>query len=41
MAEQDRGRWDREAIERGVALISAALPRGPSRSAWSPARAPA
>ena len=29
MAEQDRGRWDSEAIAEGVALISEALPRGP------------
>jgi RNA polymerase sigma factor (sigma-70 family) len=27
--EQDRTRWDRRAIEEGVQLISAALPRGP------------
>ena len=26
LAEQDRGRWDKAAIEEGVALISAALP---------------
>jgi RNA polymerase sigma factor (sigma-70 family) len=30
MAEQDRSRWDRAAIVEGVALISAALPRGPT-----------
>jgi predicted RNA polymerase sigma factor len=30
MAEQDRGHWDRAAIEEGVALITAALPRGPT-----------
>jgi predicted RNA polymerase sigma factor len=30
MAEQDRERWDRAAIEEGVALITAALPRGPT-----------
>jgi RNA polymerase sigma factor (sigma-70 family) len=30
MAEQDRGLWDRTAIEEGVALITAALPRGPT-----------
>ena len=30
MAEQDRSRWDRTAIEEGVALITAALPRGPT-----------
>jgi RNA polymerase sigma factor (sigma-70 family) len=30
MAEQDRARWDRAAIEEGVALITAALPRGPT-----------
>jgi RNA polymerase sigma factor (sigma-70 family) len=29
LAEQDRNRWDRGQIEEGVALISAALPRGP------------
>ena len=29
MAEQDRGRWDRDAIDEGVALVTAALPRGP------------
>jgi RNA polymerase sigma factor (sigma-70 family) len=29
MAEQDRGLWDRDAIEEGVALVTAALPRGP------------
>ncbi|GAA0795243.1 RNA polymerase sigma24 factor [Spirilliplanes yamanashiensis] len=28
MAEQDRGRWDAAAIAEGVALVSAALPRG-------------
>ena len=28
MADQDRGRWDADAIAEGVALISAALPRG-------------
>lgn len=30
MAEQDRSRWDRGAIDEGVALITAALPRGPT-----------
>ncbi len=30
MAEQDRSRWDRTAIEEGIALITAALPRGPT-----------
>jgi RNA polymerase sigma factor (sigma-70 family) len=30
MAEQDRGLWDRTAIEEGIALITAALPRGPT-----------
>ena len=30
MAEQDRSRWDRTAIQEGVALITAALPRGPT-----------
>jgi RNA polymerase sigma factor (sigma-70 family) len=30
MAEQDRAVWDRAAIEEGVALITAALPRGPT-----------
>ncbi len=29
MAEQDRGRWDRGAIEEGTALVTAVLPRGP------------
>jgi predicted RNA polymerase sigma factor len=29
MAEQDRGRWDRGAIEEGTALVTAALPLGP------------
>jgi RNA polymerase sigma factor (sigma-70 family) len=28
LAEQDRGKWDRQRIEEGIALISAALPRG-------------
>jgi predicted RNA polymerase sigma factor len=28
LAEQDRGRWDRAAIEEGVALLTAVLPRG-------------
>jgi RNA polymerase sigma factor (sigma-70 family) len=28
LAEQDRGKWDRERIEEGIALISAALPGG-------------
>jgi RNA polymerase sigma factor (sigma-70 family) len=26
--EQDRGRWDRDAIKEGIALLSGALPRG-------------
>lgn len=30
MAEQDRSLWDRAAIDEGIALISAALPRGPT-----------
>jgi RNA polymerase sigma factor (sigma-70 family) len=30
MAEQDRARWDAAAIAEGVALITAALPRGPT-----------
>jgi RNA polymerase sigma factor (sigma-70 family) len=30
MAEQDRGRWDADAIAEGVTLISRALPRGPT-----------
>ena len=30
MAEQDRDRWDRAYIAEGVALVSAALPRGPT-----------
>jgi predicted RNA polymerase sigma factor len=29
LAEQDRGRWDREQIEEGVALVSEALQSGP------------
>jgi predicted RNA polymerase sigma factor len=29
MAEQDRSRWDRSATEEGIALVTAALPRGP------------
>ncbi|MBB4951551.1 putative RNA polymerase sigma factor [Kitasatospora gansuensis] len=29
LAEQDRSRWDTEAIAEGIALITAALPRGP------------
>lgn len=29
MAEQDRSRWDATAIAEGVALVTAALPRGP------------
>jgi len=28
LAEQDRGRWDVQRIEEGIALVSAALPRG-------------
>jgi RNA polymerase sigma factor (sigma-70 family) len=30
MAEQDRGRWDADAIAEGVALLTGALPRGPT-----------
>ena len=30
MAEQDRSLWDRGAIEEGIALVTAALPRGPT-----------
>jgi len=30
MAEQDRGRWDAAAIAEGVALITGALPHGPT-----------
>ena len=30
MAEQDRGRWDRDLIAEGIALLTAALPRGPA-----------
>jgi predicted RNA polymerase sigma factor len=30
MAEQDRSLWDREAIREGTALITGALPRGPT-----------
>jgi predicted RNA polymerase sigma factor len=29
MAEQDRSRRDRSATEEGIALVTAALPRGP------------
>jgi RNA polymerase sigma factor (sigma-70 family) len=29
MAEQDRSLWDRDAINEGIALVTAALPRGP------------
>jgi RNA polymerase sigma factor (sigma-70 family) len=29
LAEQDRGRWNHEAIREGIALVSEALPRGP------------
>ncbi|BCJ67726.1 RNA polymerase sigma factor [Polymorphospora rubra] len=29
LAEQDRGMWDRDLIDRGVALVSEALARGP------------
>jgi predicted RNA polymerase sigma factor len=29
MAEQDRTLWDRDAIDEGIALVTAALPRGP------------
>ena len=29
LAEQDRGRWDREQIAEGIALVEAALPSGP------------
>jgi RNA polymerase sigma factor (sigma-70 family) len=30
MAEQDRSLWDRAAIDEGIALITTALPRGPT-----------
>jgi predicted RNA polymerase sigma factor len=30
MAEQDRSLWDRNAIEEGIELVTAALPRGPT-----------
>jgi RNA polymerase sigma factor (sigma-70 family) len=30
MAEQDRSRWDRAAIDEGIALITVVLPRGPT-----------
>jgi RNA polymerase sigma factor (sigma-70 family) len=30
MADQDRSLWDRPVIEEGIALITAALPRGPT-----------
>jgi predicted RNA polymerase sigma factor len=29
VAEQDRSQWDRSATEEGIALVTAALPRGP------------
>jgi RNA polymerase sigma factor (sigma-70 family) len=29
MAEQDRSLWDRDGIDEGIALVTAALPRGP------------
>jgi RNA polymerase sigma factor (sigma-70 family) len=29
LAEQDRGRWNQEAIHEGIALVSEALPQGP------------
>jgi RNA polymerase sigma factor (sigma-70 family) len=29
LAEQDRSRWDAEAIREGIALVESALPRGP------------
>jgi hypothetical protein len=35
MAEQDRSRRDRSATEEGIALVTAALPRGPHRAATS------
>src|SRR5208282_4704908 len=30
MADQDRSLWDRRGIDEGIALITAALPRGPT-----------
>jgi RNA polymerase sigma factor (sigma-70 family) len=30
MAEQDRGLWDGDAISEGIALVTSALPRGPT-----------
>ncbi len=30
MADQDRSLWDRAAIQEGIALVTAALPRGPT-----------
>jgi RNA polymerase sigma factor (sigma-70 family) len=30
MAEQDRALWDKDAIDEGIALVTAALPRGPT-----------
>jgi RNA polymerase sigma factor (sigma-70 family) len=30
MADQDRSLWDRAAIDEGIALVTAALPRGPT-----------
>ena len=43
MAEQDRGRWDAAAIAEGVALITSALPHGPTgpyqlQAVWLPGR---
>ncbi len=35
MAEQDRSRWDADAIAEGVALITDALPRGAGRARTS------
>ena len=36
MAEQDRSLWDRGAIDEGIALVTAALPRGPDRAVPAP-----
>ncbi len=30
MADQDRSLWDRDAVDEGVSLVTAALPRGPT-----------
>ena len=40
MAEQDRALWDRTAIQEGAALITTALPRGPTGPYHSRPRSP-